>query len=299
MKIYFLSSTPCALRFNSVYFGITDRFERFAEVSLQDKLFVEFTPQNALPIQFFLTENIRTQPPKGCVVYLLPDAIAIYAKEFPPNDYTLQIIKQERFLDNLLTLFKQGPLYLSIETEKGFFLTTLPPSFEDCTLSFSNNVFFIKSQNSLAIYNKSGKQLFLEDILEYSTEENTLNATLPLSNRFGWQKKCSYTLTEEGCFQTQTTLQQLPSLLPPHHDALIAYAFFESLLLGADYQQFLSEELTKNAQQLPAFLGNFQEIVLTDKENICGLVYEKAEALYEIVYYTIEVQEGKIVDIHP
>ena len=74
MKIYFLSSRPCALTLNDAYFGITDGFERFAEISLKDKLFVRFSPENAQPVSFFLTENIRFDPPTGCDIYLLKDA---------------------------------------------------------------------------------------------------------------------------------------------------------------------------------------------------------------------------------
>jgi hypothetical protein len=59
MKIYFLSSKPCILTVNGAFFGTVNGFERFAEVSLKDNLFLCFTPENALPVNFFLTENIR------------------------------------------------------------------------------------------------------------------------------------------------------------------------------------------------------------------------------------------------
>jgi hypothetical protein len=54
MKVYFLSSQPCILTLNGAYFGTTDTFERFLELSPKDNLFVEFTPENGLPIRFFL-----------------------------------------------------------------------------------------------------------------------------------------------------------------------------------------------------------------------------------------------------
>ena len=92
MKIYFLSSRPCALTLNDAYFGLTDRFERFAEISLKDNVFVRFSPENAQPIGFFLNESVRHTPPVGCEVYLLPNALAIYAHDFPPHDLTLKIV---------------------------------------------------------------------------------------------------------------------------------------------------------------------------------------------------------------
>jgi hypothetical protein len=301
MKIYFLSSQPCALSFNGVYFGITDRFERFAEIALSDKLFVEFTPQNSLPIRFFLTEDIRFHPPTGCDVYLLPDAIAIYAKDFPPADCTLKIIRQERFLDNLVTVFRQGRIHLSLETEKGFFIATLPPSFCECSLSFHNDLFFIQGKKMLAIYTKEGRQVFLEEIIEYTIEENMLNATLPLSDCLGRQKKCTYSLTADGCYQTQAILQQRIENNQTQEEivsALVPYLFFENLLLRGDYAQFLCDDLQKDAEKFPAFLGEFQEIVLTKNENVLGLVYAKSSNLFQVVYYTVTMENGKITDVH-
>ena len=125
MKVYFLSSTPCALTLNGAYFGITDGFERFAEVALQDNIYAQFSPQNALPIGCFLNEQLRFAPPNGFDVYLLPDGLALYAREFPPNDFTLKTIAQKRENDTLVTLFQQGKVQLSIESEKGFFLCPL------------------------------------------------------------------------------------------------------------------------------------------------------------------------------
>ena len=95
MKVYFLSSRPCALTLNGAYFGTTDLFERFAEISLKEGIFVCFTPENAQPVSFFLTENIRFQPPKNCQVYLLGDAIALYAYHFPPTDFALRAVAQK------------------------------------------------------------------------------------------------------------------------------------------------------------------------------------------------------------
>ena len=96
MKIYFLSSRPCALTVGGAYFGVTDTFERFAELSLKDNLYAQFSPQGALPIGVFLTEKLRTEPPENCEVYLLKDGAAIYAKDFPPADFTSNTAVRDR-----------------------------------------------------------------------------------------------------------------------------------------------------------------------------------------------------------
>ena len=157
MKIYFLSATPCALSVNGCYFGLCDTFERFAELSLKEENYILFQPQGAGAIGFFLTEQIRFSPPKGCAVYLLPDAIAIYAKDFPPSDFTLRPLRQMREGKTLATLYFQGVLQLSIESEFGFFISTLPPSFADAELEFSHNLLFVKAQSDLAVFSLKGK----------------------------------------------------------------------------------------------------------------------------------------------
>ena len=64
MKIYFLSSRPCALMLGGVFFGMTDTFERFAEIEPKDNVFAEFIPEGALPVGFFITEKLRFSPPE-------------------------------------------------------------------------------------------------------------------------------------------------------------------------------------------------------------------------------------------
>ena len=302
MKIYFLSSQPCALSFNGVYFGITNLFERFAEISLKDNLFVEFTPQNAQPIRFFLTEEILFSPPEHCAVYLLPRALAIYARDFTPCDCPLRIITQKRFGDTLATVFQQGAILLSMQTDKNMFNATLPPSFLNCEVDFHADLCFISNQNQLIIYTKAGKQVFFEEIMEYSVTENTLNATLPLSNLLKLQAKCTYALSAESVLQTSFSLQ---TVLQKQEDKekikaeLLPYLFFESLLLGADVTPYLSEELQKDKDKLRDYLRDFCEVSISDIPNVCALVYKKSENVFQVDYFQTEIQDEKIINIKP
>ena len=302
MKIYFLSSSPCELTLNGVFFGITDRFERFAEVNLADNVFAKFTPQGALPLGVFLCEELLTSPPMGFEVYLLKDGAALFAKDFPPSDFTLTPIAQERFGENLITVFRQGALQISIQTAESFFISTLPPSFTSCKLSFHADLFFIEGQNQLAVYTKGGKCVFLEQILTFSIEKNTLNATLPLSDSLGRVAECSYALSENGCERTKFTLKQsraIDGATEPQKikNELLPYAFFESVLLDADYAEFLSDELKPSAQQIKAFLGEFEGVAPTKDPKTCGLVRRKAPRLFELAYFTAQIENDKIMDI--
>ena len=295
MKIYFLSSKPCALYINDAYFGITDGFERFAEASLKDKLFIRFIPENASPIGFFLTENIRFSPPQGCEVYLLRDGIALFARDFAPLDKALKMIAQKRENQTLVTVFSQGEIQASIETPDGLFLATLPPSFSECEIIFACDLVLLKSPTQLAVLTLTGKRVLLESIREFSHENDELFLTLPLCDSLGREAKCTYRLDKDGCQRTAFSLIQAQS--DSVLEELLPYAFFESVLLGLDYENLLNDELKAKSGELRAFLGEFVAVIQTKTPNVCALVREKKERLYELSYYTVEIADGKICDI--
>lgn len=298
MKIYFLSSQLCSLTLNGVYFGITDRFERFANLDLRDRVFVQFTPQGAHPIGFFATEALREAPPDGCEIYLVKDGLVVYARDFPPSDFTLRPIAQTREADCVATVFSQGPLQLSLESSEGFFISTLPPAFSVCSVSFHADLCVLEGENTLAVYTKQGKCLLLEEFIDYSIQNNELNATMPLSKHLGLTAKCRWALAPDGCKRLEFTLLQQHAVNDENTaDALLPYAFFESVLIGAETRDFLSNDLVSKADDLAAFLGDFIEVVPTNEASICGLVRKKAERLYEVSYFKAEVQDGKITDV--
>ena len=311
MKVYFLSSTPCILTLNGAYFGLTDTFERFVELSPSDNLFAQFTPENGLPIQFFLNENIRLHPPKGCEIYLLKNGLAVYAKDFPPSDLTLKTIAQEREDKTLVTVFRQGEIQLSIERPDGFYLATLPPSFEQTTITFYKDFLILNSPTELAVFNLKGKLLLLEKVNEFHLEDNLLFATLPLSDRLLRTAECQWRFEQETLTQTAFSITQRATFelgldgnqseFSPTsenvRDEILPYAFFESVLIGADYSQFLCDELKEKANALKDFLGDYSSVVLTKNPCVCGLVRKKAERLFEVDEYVVDIKDGKIIDI--
>ena len=299
MKIYFLSSRPCALMLGGVFFGMTDGFERFAEIEPKDNVFAEFIPEGALPVGFFITEKLRFSPPDHCEVYILKDGIAVFAKSFPPSDFSLKLVAQQRFRENLVTVFRQGDLQISIETSKGFFVSPLPPCFEPCKIFWEHGLFFVEGQGALAAFNAAGECVLNEKISEYRIENDVLSAVLPLSDSRGRFAECAWALTDDACFQTSFKVRQTDTGKDEEtlRDELIPYAFFESVLIGADFSELLSDELKERAQHIKAFLGDFVSVVLTEQPNTCGLVRKNKERLFEVHYFTAEVKDGKIVDI--
>lgn len=303
MKIYFLSSRPCALTVNGAYFGLTDRFERFAELSLKDGLYVSFMPENAQPLGFFLTENVRFQPPNGFEVYLLKDGIAVYARDFPPSDFILKTIAQARFDDLLCTLYSQGEPQISVQSSDGFFNAPLPPVFaENAVISTHQGLLFIHAPTHLAVYTRKAERVFFEEVLSFHVENGELVATMPLSDLFARTAECRYALSETACVRKSLSLRQTRTLRGETDEEKIAeellpYAFFESVLIGAEYQSMLSDELAQKADGLREFLGDYVAVTLTNDPCVCGLVRKKAERLFELSYFTVTLERGKISDI--
>lgn len=298
MKLYFLSAKPCALLLNGAYFGVTDLFERTADVDLRDKLYAEFLPENAQPIRFFITEQLRTTPPEHCEVYLLKDGIAVYARDFQPTDLTLRVLWQKKHGDCLATLFSQGHLYLSVQTPKNFFNAYLPPSFTTATPSFHDEFILLSTQNELLVFTKDGKKLLQEKILSFSIEGNVLTARLPLSDRLGRYADCAWELSETQCKQTAFTICQPQAVADGKIDeGLLAYAFFESVLIGVNFDAMLDDELRADKDKIRAFLGDFEGVILTDNPTQCGLVRKKGERLFSVDYFQVSIKDGKIVEI--
>lgn len=298
MKIYFLSSQPCALFLNELYYGVTDRFERFLHLSLSDKIYARFSPQNALPIGFFIDEALLDTPPLGVEIYRLKDGVAVYAKDFPPTDFTLKPVVQKQEEDTLATVFFQGRLQLSIQSSEGYFNATLPPCFSECELIFHGDLCILKSKTSLGVYNKKAECLLLENVLDFTLSGDILRATLPLSDRLQRTADCSWSLSGNTCTRTSFTIRQsAQGEEEKAREELLAYAFFESVLIGADFTSFLCEELQKEAEKIKDFLGEFTEVVWTDEPLVCGLVKRKKERVFQVVYYKIALEKGKITDI--
>ena len=297
MKVYFLSSMPCALSINETFFGTTDDFERFANLALRDNLFIRFAPENALPITFFLTEQIRFSAPKGCEVYLLRDSIAIYARDFPPSDFTLRPVAQKRVDDCLVSVFRQGEVQLSVQNATNYYTAPLSPDFAECEMQMHQNLIFLKSPKRLAIFTRQAERVFYETVQAFEINGDTFTALLPLYDSLGRKAECTYTIENETLSRQGVTLIQERFFTQDKRAELLPYAFFESVLLGVDYTEFLSDELLEKANALREFLGEYTSVVITESPFVCGLVRKKGERIYEVDYYTVQVLDGKIVDI--
>ena len=78
---------------------------------------------------------------------------------------------------------------------------------------------------------------------------------------------------------------------------LLAYAFFESLLIGGEYTCFLADELLPRTGEIAGFLGDFKSVLPTDDPFVCRLIYQKGERLFEARDFKVSLKKDKITDI--
>jgi hypothetical protein len=219
MKIYFLSQIPSALVVGGAYMGVTFTHPQFAEITPSDNLFVEFLPEHAHPIRFFLTEDLRVKPPEGCDVYLYPEKVVLYAKDFLPYDTGLQLIAGKRLSFGLITLFYQGGMQLCIEGES---LITIPLKgrMEKVEILEVGECIFLKGER-LIILQKDGTILFDKPYYSFEQTGNTITVSYPLFDSFTRQARVKW--------EVDSTLRQIEYslLFEKKSNAPILYAFLK------------------------------------------------------------------------
>lgn len=295
MRVYFLSSVPAALYVGGAYFGQVSDFERFAELSLQDSLPVRLDAAGMLPLHFFLNEQLPIVPPKGVDVYRFEGGIAVYAHGYLYADSTLTVLAQGKRENTLATVCKQGGIFLCINTPESFFNAPLPPSFWACELFFVGEHILVKSKTQVCIFHKDGRLLLQENHLNATWSDDELQLVIPLSDLYKRTAECTYSICGDKVERTAYRLKQADSV---PGDGLLAYAFFESVRIGADFSCFLCEELQKNPENTTDFLGNFLSVLPTANPTVCLLVYKKAERLFDVRKFSVVVEDGKITDVN-
>lgn len=150
------------------------------------------------------------------------------------------------------------------------------------------------NEKQLAIYTKTGTCLFCKQISSFSVENDKLTVKRPLFD-------CLQTIAEEVFILRSESCEQISRTVIKQKDftrqEFLACMFFESLLQQGNFEEFLSEELHYKKDELCDFLGDFLAVFPTEQPNVCALMRKKATRIFEINYFSIEIQDGKIIDV--
>lgn len=306
MRVYFLSCIPAILKLNGMYIGGIDGFERHIELDPADRVFAEIIPdENLQPLNFFLDEKFFAAPPGFCDLYLMDGDALLYIREYDPKGGKIEVLYQTRFNGNLITLFAQGGLYLSIEGAE-YSLTPLPRSFakfnaETNTLA-GREVLAISNGRHLIIVSGSGKIIFQSAANSFSFSD-TLKVTAEFETCTAAVAECEYSYDGESLTRISARTRELR---PPERD-IAHFAFFESVLTCADCENYLDDSLKERAADLKGYLGEFVSVTVPPEKfflvhgniNAAGLVYPKDKNLFEIKYFAVDYSGEKISNIYP
>lgn len=306
MRVYFLSAIPAILKLNGMYIGAIDGFERHIELDPKDKVFAEIIPdENLHGVNFFLDEKFFTAPPSFCDLYSMEGDALIYMREYAVKDGKIEVLHQIRFCGNLITLFSQAGLYLSVEGAE-YSLTPLPQSFKSFTVGAytlaGREVYAVSNGKHLIIISESGKIIFKSaaDKFEFS---DTLKITAEFETCTAAQAECEYSYDGESLKLISARTEELR---PPEKE-IMHFAFFESVLTAADCEKYLCDELKPRITDLRGYLGEFVAVTVPPEKfymvhgniNAAGLVYPKSENLFEVKYFAVDFDGDKISNIYP
>lgn len=306
MRVYFLSYKPAILKLNGLYVGGIDLFERHIELDLADSVLAEIVPgENLQSVNFFINENLLFSPPDFMDVYLMENEALIYIREYGCKDGKISVICQTRFCGSLITVFSQNGCYLSVEGSD-YSLTPLPRKFlsakiEEKTLA-GLPVLAIWGGNMLCLISNTGKRIFMNEV-ESAEFENALKVTAAFETCTAAKAVCTYAYDGEKLTLTESKTVETA---PPEKN-ILHFAFFESVLTCGDYSAYLNDELKQKAGVLKSYLGEFISVTVPTEKfyaghgevRAAGLVYPKAQNLFEVKYFAVDLTDGKISNIYP
>lgn len=306
MRIYFLSYTPAILKLNGLYAGGIDLFERHLDVDLNDNIMAEIVPgENLQPVNFFLNKKMLEAPPEFMDVYLLEGDALLYVRSYGCKDGRLKVVWQSRFCGNLITVFLQGGVYLSLEGES-YELLPLHLRFKDaCAEELTLcgfPVLAIRGGNYLLIISHTGKRIFYNEVLSAEFGES-LKICVQFETCTAARAECEYSY--DGQKLTLVKSRTVESSTPD--ERIMHFAFFESVLTCGDYQKYLSPALLPRAGDVKSYLGEFVGVSVPTEKFFCehpksraaGLIYPKSANLYEVKYFAVDIADGKIDNVYP
>lgn len=305
MRFYFLSAKPAILKLNGLYVGGIDLFERHIEIDLSDSVHAEIVPgENLQTVNFFINEKLLSSPPPFLDVYLMDGETLIYIREYGNKNVKLSVIAQTRFYENLVTVFSQGGVYLSVEGAK-YSLIPLPARFNNCRLEEKDlggfPVLAIWGGNSLIIISKSGETVFSNGV-----ESADFGDNLDICARFDTCTFAKLTCSYSYDGQKLTLISSKTEETRPPEKNVLHFAFFESVLTCANYSDYLDDELKGKANLLKEFLGDFIGVTVPTErfyaehgdERAAGLIYPKSANLFEVKYFAVDLNGDKISNIY-
>lgn len=314
MRIHFSSQKECFLRLGGVLMGSCGKVEKFIDMEQNSELLVEFLPVdgNLLPLCFVINAAFFQNPPSCIQLYQYGIGVDIVAAHFQPRVADLQVLEQKRVGNLLATFVKQQNMQLLLENNKTFANLALPLvdsyTLEEIQLAATPLLLFTYQKDGkkmLLVYNQNCKLLLKQEYSSYTITEN-LQLTLKYNNVAQYTLQQSYVLEKDGLHCKQESLQADENFAIENlHARLFPFAFFQAMLIGADIKDYLAPTLQDKQTLLKEYLGQFIDVQIPKdifyhvygEVNAVALIYQKAETVFEIKFFTLQLENGKICNL--
>lgn len=306
MRVYFLSYIPAILKLNGIFVGTIDGFERHIELETEDNVFAEIVPDDNLQsVNFFLNGEFFKNPPPFADVYLMDGDALVFIREYFSKDVRLKVIYQTRFCGNLVTVFSQGGVYLSVEGRE-YSLTPLPLSFMNTSAEQKSingkDVLALYGGENLVIISDSGNTVF-SNPAEKADFGDMLTVTSALGTCTLAKAECDFSYDGEKL----TLVSSRTTETRPLNKNILQFAFFESVLTRSDYKKYLHDSIKQRADDIISYLGDFVSVAVPPEKfynfhpnlNCAGLIYPKSANLYEVKFFAVDIEDGLISNIYP
>lgn len=307
MRLYFISCAIAQLRIDGVCVGVIDKFERFTEVAKGSPVLIEAVPDGEyMPVNFFISEKLFKSPPQFLKVFMLGEEEAVLEICFyERREKPFYVISQLNLDGALITLFTEGGrVYVSGE---GYTcnLYPLPPQFLKGRLSKISvgglTAAAVEGEGMLCVLSGEGRRVFFNTVTDWRAGE-TLDLTVPFFTCAEYFAECSYSYDGREMRLVGSVTRAKREV----NAEILPFAFFECVLIGGDYAEFLSGNLKENADKLRGFLGDFTAVTVPHSSFYkrhgdiwaAGLAYPINDNLFKIKYFAVELSCGKVENIY-
>ena len=288
MRVYFLAERESVLTVNGAYLGTVDGFERSAHIDPKDGIFCACSPAGYLPVGFRFDEAFLFAPPPQVKLYYSRGSVAVYCYDFVRADPSLTVLWQERAEGSRLTLCMQGRLQLNLENETGFHIVPLPERFSLCKPYPCGGDILLEGQGCFALLGRDGQ-------IKVLAEGRVLERGATLKAETFYRDSCGHTAVTQ--WRGGELISRSVRTAREPTEATFALALMESVRIGADITPFLSDELLPKANSLKKFLGEFEEVVLTEESTLVGIVCPRKERVYDVRYFRVTITDGKVSNL--
>jgi len=262
-----------------------------------------FYPDGSLTDTAVFKEKEIIRPKNSLLTDLKEDILLAFFKRPFYNGFKL--IAQDNINGAKVTVFIENTLKVMIETSEFSELFCYPFLSKSASIHgqyYYNGLYilvFFSDINKLFCYfvSNSIKEVLSVNAVDYNLS-NTLTVTEILPDIARHKIVKTYSTEKELTLINQVVLDTAENYPYRLSDKLIPFAFLEELLIGGNYERFLSSELKEKANLLNGYFGNFTGVCpcpfSIDKT---GVIYkcDKSEKFdYKVKYLLAEVSGGKI-----